>query len=59
VEIIIDVARASQGRLAGTLRLVGSAESRDFVGVMELLARLERFIDMGAAMGLDALQEGD
>jgi hypothetical protein len=46
MEIIVDVARSSQGRLAGTVRPAGSVERRPFHGVLELLAQLERIIDV-------------
>lgn len=43
MQIIIDVARSSDGRLAGTARPAGSAsEGRCFTGVMELVACLEQ-----------------
>lgn len=43
MQILIDIARSSDGRLAGTIRPAGSAsETRRFVGVMELVARLEQ-----------------
>jgi len=46
MQIVIDVARSSDGRLVGTARSAGSAgsagESRRFAGVMELVACLEQ-----------------
>lgn len=43
MQIVIDIARSSDGRLAGTARPAGSAsEGRRFAGVMELVACLEQ-----------------
>ena len=43
MQILIDVARSSDGRLAGTARPADSAgEGRRFSGVMELVACLEQ-----------------
>jgi hypothetical protein len=43
MQILIDVARSSDGRLTGTARSADSAsEGRPFTGVMELIACLER-----------------
>jgi len=43
MQILIDVARSSDGRLAGTARPADSAgEGRRFAGVMELVACLEQ-----------------
>jgi hypothetical protein len=43
MQILIDVARSSDGRLAGTVRPADSASvGRRFDGVMELVACLER-----------------
>ena len=43
MQILIDVTRSSDGRLAGTARLADSAsEGRRFSGVMELIACLEQ-----------------
>jgi hypothetical protein len=49
MEIIIEVVRSAEGPLTGTVRPVDSTERRDFYGVMELLACLERFIDVDAS----------
>ena len=53
MEIIVDVARSPQGQLTGTVRPAGSAKRRDFHGVMELLACLERIIDVDASILAD------
>jgi hypothetical protein len=43
MQILIDIARSSDGRLTGTARPAGSArEGRCFTGVMELIACLEQ-----------------
>ena len=43
MQILIDIDRSSDGRLAGTARPAGPAsESRRFAGVMELVACLEQ-----------------
>jgi hypothetical protein len=43
MQILIDIARSSDGRLTGTARPAGSAsEGRRFTGVMELIACLEQ-----------------
>ena len=43
MQILIDVARSSDGRLTGTARPADSAgEGRRFTGVMELIACLEQ-----------------
>jgi hypothetical protein len=43
MQILIDIARSSDGRLAGTARPADSAsEGRRFTGVMELVACLEQ-----------------
>ena len=43
MQIIIDIARSGDGRLAGTARPAGSAsQGRRFAGVMELVACLEQ-----------------
>ena len=43
MQILIDITRSSDGRLAGTARPAGSAgEGRRFAGVMELVACLEQ-----------------
>ena len=54
MEIIVDVARSAQGHLAGTVRPAGRVERRDFHGVMDLLACLERIIDVDASIVPDA-----
>jgi uncharacterized protein (TIGR02246 family) len=53
MEIIVDVARSPQGHLTGTVRPANSATGRDFQGVMELLACLERIIDVNAPIFTD------
>jgi uncharacterized protein (TIGR02246 family) len=53
MEIIVDLARSPQGQLAGTVRPAGSVKRRDFRGVMELLACLERIIDVDASVLTD------
>ena len=53
MEIIVDVARSPQGQLTGTVRPAGSVKRRDFHGVMELLACLERIIDVDASVLAD------
>ncbi len=50
MEIIVDITRSPQGQLAGTVRPAGSVNGRDFYGVMELLACLERIIDVDASI---------
>lgn len=50
MEIIVDVIRSPEGPLAGTVRWVASGERSDFYGVMELLACLERIIDVDASI---------
>jgi hypothetical protein len=56
MQILIDVARSSDGRLAGTARPAGSAsESRRFAGVMELIACLEQLC---AAASNDGVPSG-
>jgi uncharacterized protein (TIGR02246 family) len=50
MEIIVDVARSREGRLTGTTRRNGSVKRRDFHGVMELLACLERTIEADASI---------
>jgi hypothetical protein len=43
MQILIDIARSSDGRLTGTARSADSAsEARRFAGVMELVACLEQ-----------------
>ena len=61
MEIIVDVARSPQGQLTGTVRPGGSSvKRRDFHGVMELLACLERIIDVDASTHTDpATTKGD
>jgi hypothetical protein len=43
MEIVINVAKSTTGRLAGTVRRSGSPTQAEFDGTMELLAALERF----------------
>ncbi len=50
MEIIVDITRSPQGQLAGTVRPADRATERDFQGVMELLACLERIIDIHASI---------
>ena len=50
MEIIIEVVRSPEGPLTGTVRRVDSLERHDFYGVMELLACLERIIDVDASI---------
>jgi uncharacterized protein (TIGR02246 family) len=54
MEILVDVARSPQGQLAGTVRPAGSVKRRDFHGVMELLACLERILDLDISTLTDA-----
>jgi hypothetical protein len=42
MQILIDIIRSSDGRLAGTARLADSTGERRFAGVMELVACLEQ-----------------
>jgi len=42
MEIVINVAKSTTGRLAGTVRPSGSHTQAEFDGTMELLAALER-----------------
>jgi hypothetical protein len=42
MEIVINIAKSTTGRLAGTLRPAGSGDLAQFDGTMELLAALER-----------------
>ncbi len=54
MEIIIEVVRSPDGPLTGTVRRVDSLERRHFYGVMELLACLERIIDVDVSIVPDA-----
>ncbi len=54
MEIIIEVVRSPEGPLTGTVRRVDGLERRQFYGVMELLACLERIIDVDASIVPDA-----
>jgi hypothetical protein len=50
MQIVIDITRSSDGRLAGTARPAGSpGEGRRFAGVMELVACLEQLCAPAAA----------
>jgi hypothetical protein len=52
MQILIDVARSSDGRLAGTVRPADSAsEGRRFDGVMELIACLEQLCSTAPQYG--------
>jgi hypothetical protein len=42
MEIVINVDKSASGRLAGTVRTIGSASATGFDGTMELLAAVER-----------------
>jgi hypothetical protein len=42
MEIVINVDKSATGRLAGTVRSVGSPSATGFDGTMELLAAVER-----------------
>jgi hypothetical protein len=42
MEIVINLAKSTTGRLAGTLRTSDSRRTAEFEGTMELLAALER-----------------
>jgi hypothetical protein len=42
MKIVINVAKSTTGRLAGTVRPSGSTTQAEFDGTMELLAALER-----------------
>jgi uncharacterized protein (TIGR02246 family) len=53
MEIIVDVVRSAEGHLTGTVRPAVSVKGRDFHGVMELLAQLERIIDVDASILAD------
>jgi uncharacterized protein (TIGR02246 family) len=53
MEIIVDVGRSAQGHLSGTVRPAGRVERRDFHGVMDLLACLERIIDVDSSILAD------
>jgi len=58
MQILIDVARSSDGRLTGTARPADSAsEGRRFTGVMELVACLERLCATAPQQG--ASRESD
>jgi hypothetical protein len=50
MEIIVDISRSPEGALTGTVRPANNAERRHFFGVMELLACLERVIDVDASV---------
>jgi hypothetical protein len=55
MQILIDIARSGDGRLAGTIRPAGSArEARRFVGVMELVACLEQLCATTSHHGIPA-----
>ncbi len=53
MEIIVDVARSPQGHLTGTVGPASRDPRRDFHGVMDLLACLERIIDVDASVLAD------
>jgi uncharacterized protein (TIGR02246 family) len=53
MQIIVDIARSPQGHLTGTVRPADSVTRRDFHGVMELLACIERIIDVDASILTD------
>jgi hypothetical protein len=56
MQIVIDIARSSNGQLTGTARPADSAgESRRFAGVMELVACLEQLC---AAASNDGMPSG-
>jgi hypothetical protein len=53
MQILIDIVRSSDGRLAGTARSADSAgEGRRFAGVMELVACLEQLCATAPRRGL-------
>jgi len=55
MQIIIDIARSSDGRLAGTARPADSAsEGRRFAGVMELVACLEQLCAAASHLSMPA-----
>jgi hypothetical protein len=52
MQIVIDITRSSDGRLAGTARPADSSgEGRRFVGVLELVACLEQLCATGSHHG--------
>jgi hypothetical protein len=52
MQIVIDITRSSDGRLAGTARPADSpGEGRRFAGVMELVACLEQLCAAGSHHG--------
>jgi hypothetical protein len=59
MQILIDIARSGDGRLAGTIRPAGSArEARRFVGVMELVACLEQLCATASHHSMPAESNG-
>lgn len=59
MEIIVDIARSPQGHLTGTARpATGTPTRRHFHGVMELLACLERIVDIDVSIP-DTPHEGE
>jgi hypothetical protein len=57
MQIIVDIARLSDGRLAGTARLADPAsEDRRFDGVMELVACLEQLCATAPRHGMPSRQ---
>jgi hypothetical protein len=59
MQIVIDVAWSSDGRLAGTARSAGPAgEARHFAGVMELIACLEQLCATAPHPGMPSEPDG-
>jgi hypothetical protein len=44
MEIILDLAASSEGRLSGTVARVGRGDALSFSGTLELFARLEQLL---------------
>jgi uncharacterized protein (TIGR02246 family) len=60
MEIVVHITASAQGHLTGTVRPAsGLAPPRDFHGVMELLAGLERIIEVDDSSPPDDTTEGD
>ena len=58
MQILIDIARSSDGRLTGTARPADSAsEGCRFAGVMELVACLERLCTAASHHGMPSASE--
>ena len=62
MRIVLDVRQATDGRLAGDLRMAGSCATRPFEGIIELVGLIEVFLasppSAPGMAGADTMNQG-